>query len=72
MKQVYMEVVQENGLLPENFSLSEYIRKKEIENAEWKEHEKNLQSQKTDSVRKHDQNGDCKQSNGENQTSLGQ
>ena len=66
MKDIYMEVVQENGLLPENFSLTEYLRKKEIENAEWQEHQKNLQSQKESSVGEPDQNGDCKQSNGEN------
>lgn len=66
MKDIYMEVVQENGLLPENFSLTEYLRKKEIENVEWQEHQKNLQSQKESSVGEHDQNGDCKQSNGEN------
>lgn len=54
MKQVYMEVVQEDGLLPEGFTLEEYSRKKEIENGEWEEHEKNLQSKKENSSDEHD------------------
>lgn len=35
MKDIYMEVVQENGLLPEDFNLSEYLHKKRLENEEW-------------------------------------
>ena len=66
MKDIYMEVVQENGLLPENFSLTEYLHKKEIENAEWEEHEKNMQSKKETSIGEYDQNGDSVQSSVQN------
>lgn len=36
MKDIYMEVVQENGLLPENFNLAEYKYKKDLADEEWK------------------------------------
>jgi len=65
MKDIYMEVVQENGLLPENFSLSEYLRKKQIENAEWEEHEKNMQSKTQNSTGEHGQDGNNVQAHGE-------
>lgn len=65
MKQVYMEVVQENGLLPDNFTLEEYLHKKEIENAEWEEHEKNLQSKETNSAKNNDQDGSSMQTSSE-------
>jgi hypothetical protein len=35
MKDIYMEVVQEDGMLPANFSLAEYMYKKQLENEEW-------------------------------------
>lgn len=47
MKDIYMEVVQEDGLLPENFSLAEYQHKKNLENEEWEKHSKNNSSEKT-------------------------
>ena len=36
MKDIYMEVVQEDGLLPENFNLAEYMYKKDLADEEWK------------------------------------
>lgn len=35
MKDIYMEVVQEDGMLPEDFNLLEYLHKKRLENEEW-------------------------------------
>ena len=47
MKDIYMEVVQENGLLPENFSLTEYMHKKRLEDEEWEHKAKNNTSTET-------------------------
>lgn len=47
MKNVYMEVVQENGLLPDGFSLDEYLHKKNLENEEWKKDSKVDSSKET-------------------------
>ena len=50
MKALYMEIMERNNYeLPEDFKLSEYLIKKEMENAEWKEYEekfKKLQDNK--------------------------
>jgi hypothetical protein len=47
MKQVYMEVVQENGLLPENFDLAEYKYKKDLADEEYKNKPKTDTSKET-------------------------
>ena len=47
MKNVYMEVVQENGLLPDGFSLNEYLHKKNLENEEWEKDSKTDSSKET-------------------------
>lgn len=44
MKDIYMEVVQENGLLPENFNLAEYVHRKNLEDEEWEHKKKNSTS----------------------------
>lgn len=64
MKQVYMEVVQEDGQLPDGFSLAEYLHKKQIENAEWEENEKNMQSKTQNSTGEHGQDGSNIQAQG--------
>ena len=40
MKEIYIEIMERNNYeMPENFKLSEYLIKKEMETAEWKEYE---------------------------------
>lgn len=40
MKEIYMEIMERyNNEVPEDFRLSEYLIKKEMETAEWKEYE---------------------------------
>jgi hypothetical protein len=48
MKDIFMEVVQQDGTLPENFNLGEYMYKKKLENEEWQKATelKNLQGTK--------------------------
>ena len=60
MKDVYIDIMQKYNHIPKDFNLGEYLHKKQIEDAEWKEHQENMQSQKKDCIRKHDKNGDCK------------
>lgn len=57
MKQVYMEVVQENGLLPENFDLAEYKYKKDLADEEWKNKGKNSTSPETSNDKKSSTDG---------------
>ena len=52
MKDIYMEVVQENGLLPENFNLAEYLHKKNLEDEEWKNKGENSSSPETSDDKK--------------------
>ena len=37
MKELYMEIMERYGKLPENFDYYEYKRKRDLENAQWKE-----------------------------------
>jgi hypothetical protein len=37
MKEIFMEVVQEEGTLPEDFNLGDYMYKKRLENEEWQQ-----------------------------------
>lgn len=57
MKQVYMEVVQENGLLPENFDLAEYKYKKDLADEEWKNKRENSTSPETPDDKKSSTDG---------------
>jgi hypothetical protein len=37
MKELYIEIMERYGELPENFDYYDYKRKKDLENAQWKE-----------------------------------
>lgn len=39
MKELYMEIMERYGELPENFDYYDYKRKRDLENAHWKEQE---------------------------------
>lgn len=58
MKEIYMEVVQEDGLLPENFNLAEYKHKKDLENEEWEKHSKSTSSSEISDTKHTDTTGD--------------
>ena len=49
MKEIYMEVMERHNYeLPEDFRLSEYLIKKEMETAEWKEYEEKFRKLQED------------------------
>lgn len=59
MKDVYMQVMEEYGnVLPEGFSLGEYMFKKELENAELQEIEERLEREKSSKADAEDVSGD--------------
>ena len=58
MKEIYMEVVQEDGLLPENFNLAEHKHKKDLENEEWEKHSKSTSSSEISDTKHTDTTGD--------------
>ena len=44
MKDIFIEVMQEYGTVPDDFNLTEYKLKKEIDNAEWQEQYKKIKN----------------------------
>jgi hypothetical protein len=47
MKDIFIEVMQEYGTVPDDFNLTDYKLKKEIDNAEWQEQHEKLKSSQT-------------------------
>jgi hypothetical protein len=72
MKDVYIDVMEQYGHIPKDFSLGDYLMKKKQEEYEWEEHEKNMQSEKKDSIAESNQNGDSEQGNGKNSSNAGE
>ena len=46
MKDIFMEVMQTYGTIPDDFNLDEYRLKKEMSDAEWQEHERKVEEYK--------------------------
>jgi hypothetical protein len=51
MKDIFMEVMETYGKIPDDFNLTEYKLKKELEDAEWEEYEENLRLEKEKQIR---------------------
>jgi hypothetical protein len=47
MKDIFIEVMQEYGTVPDDFNLTDYKLKKEIDNAEWQDQYEKLKSSQT-------------------------
>ena len=47
MKDIFIEVMQEYGTIPNDFNLTEYKLKKEIDNAEWQEQNERIKDAQT-------------------------
>jgi hypothetical protein len=47
MKDIFIEVMQEYGTIPNDFNLTEYKLKKEIDNAEWQEQHERIKDAQT-------------------------
>jgi hypothetical protein len=47
MKDIFIEVMQEYGTVPDDFNLTDYKLKKEIDNAEWQEQHEKLKNSQT-------------------------
>ena len=65
MKDIFMEVMQTYGTIPDDFNLDEYRLKKEMSDAEWQEHERKVEeynkrkeTQRTDQGRDNVQSAD--------------
>lgn len=49
MKELYIEIMEKNNYeMPDGFKLSEYLIKKEMETAEWKEYEEKFRKRQED------------------------
>jgi hypothetical protein len=47
IKDIFIEVMQEYGTVPDDFNLTDYKLKKEIDNAEWQDQYEKLKSSQT-------------------------
>jgi hypothetical protein len=47
MKDIFIEVMQEYGTVPDDFNLTDYKLKKEIDNAEWQDQYEKLKRSQT-------------------------
>ena len=61
MKDVYIDVMEQYGHIPGDFNLGDYLKSKKQKEDEWEEHEKNMQSEKKDSIGNNDQDGSAEQ-----------
>lgn len=63
MKDIFMEVMQMYGTIPDDFNLDEYKLKKEMSDAEWQEHERKAKEyKKREETQRADQGRDNVQS----------
>jgi len=46
MKEIFIEVMQTYGTIPDDFELDDYKLKKEMSDAEWQEHERKVEEHK--------------------------
>ena len=46
MKDIFIEVMELYGTIPDNFDIDEYKLKKEMSDAEWQEHERKIEEHK--------------------------
>jgi len=46
MKDIFIEVMETYGTIPDDFNLDEYRLKKEMSDAEWQEHERKVEERK--------------------------
>lgn len=73
MKDIFMEVMQTYGTIPDGFNLDEYRLKKEMSDAEWQEHERKVEEyKKREEAQRAAQGRDSMQGTDENNTSAGQ
>lgn len=73
MKDIFMEVMQTYGTIPDDFNLDEYRLKKEMSDAEWQEHERKVEEyKKREEAQRATQDRDSMQGTDENNTSAGQ
>ena len=73
MKDIFMEVMQMYGTIPDDFNLDEYRLKKEMSDAEWQEHERKVEEyKKREEAQRATQGRDNVQGTDENNTSAGQ
>ena len=73
MKDIFMEVMQTYGTIPDGFNLDEYRLKKEMSDAEWQEHERKVEEyKKREEAQRATQDRDSMQGTDENNTSAGQ
>lgn len=73
MKDIFMEVMQTYGTIPNDFNLDEYRLKKEMSDAEWQEHERKIEEyKKREEAQRATQSRDSMQGTDENNTSAGQ
>ena len=73
MKEIFMEVMQMYGTIPDDFNLDEYRLKKEMSDAEWQEHERKVEEyKKREEAQRATQGRDNVQGTDENNTSAGQ
>ena len=73
MKDIFMEVMQTYGTIPDDFNLDEYRLKKEMSDAEWQEHERKVEEyKKREEAQRATQDRDSMQGTDENNTFAGQ
>ena len=73
MKDIFMEVMQTYGTIPDDFNLDEYRLKKEMSDAEWQEHERKVEEyKKREEAQRATQDRDSMQGTDEDNTSAGQ
>ena len=70
MKDIFMEVMQTYGTIPDGFNLDEYRLKKEMSDAEWQEHERKVEEyKKREEAQRATQGRDSMQGTDENNSS---